>query len=193
MALINCPECRANISERASACPHCGFPIQSAMPPTIPATPKAAKKKSSTTSGCLLLFLLVGGCTIFMTPQTAPVSPSDQRAPTSYPNRPSPSTTSTTQRPSVGWYSGGTLHQATLAEWNRATPANRLATAGDWLAASLWKDDLRSPADFELLKIKAEMLMKAVDEVAKEPGSGGLQVSEMAAAVLVLANDLGPD
>lgn len=27
MALIKCPECGKEISERASACPHCGYPI----------------------------------------------------------------------------------------------------------------------------------------------------------------------
>lgn len=27
MALINCPECRKQISNQASACPHCGYPI----------------------------------------------------------------------------------------------------------------------------------------------------------------------
>jgi len=29
MALISCPECDENISNAASACPHCGFPIVS--------------------------------------------------------------------------------------------------------------------------------------------------------------------
>lgn len=27
MALVKCPECRKEISDKASACPHCGFPI----------------------------------------------------------------------------------------------------------------------------------------------------------------------
>ena len=27
MALINCPECGKEISDRAENCPHCGFPI----------------------------------------------------------------------------------------------------------------------------------------------------------------------
>lgn len=29
MALINCPECNKEISDKASSCPNCGFPIQS--------------------------------------------------------------------------------------------------------------------------------------------------------------------
>ena len=28
MALIKCPECGGQVSDRAAACPHCGFPVQ---------------------------------------------------------------------------------------------------------------------------------------------------------------------
>ena len=28
MALINCPECNKQISDRAESCPHCGYPLQ---------------------------------------------------------------------------------------------------------------------------------------------------------------------
>lgn len=28
MALMKCPECFGNCSDKAAACPHCGFPIQ---------------------------------------------------------------------------------------------------------------------------------------------------------------------
>jgi predicted amidophosphoribosyltransferase len=27
MALFNCPECEARISDKAAACPHCGYPL----------------------------------------------------------------------------------------------------------------------------------------------------------------------
>jgi hypothetical protein len=30
MALINCPECQAQISDAATSCPHCGCPVQKA-------------------------------------------------------------------------------------------------------------------------------------------------------------------
>jgi hypothetical protein len=30
MALINCPECEARISDKAVACPHCGYPLATA-------------------------------------------------------------------------------------------------------------------------------------------------------------------
>lgn len=28
MALVNCPECSENVSEKANACPHCGYPMK---------------------------------------------------------------------------------------------------------------------------------------------------------------------
>lgn len=28
MALINCPECKIEISDKVKACPNCGFPLQ---------------------------------------------------------------------------------------------------------------------------------------------------------------------
>ena len=27
MALINCPECKKEVSDQSSSCPHCGYPI----------------------------------------------------------------------------------------------------------------------------------------------------------------------
>jgi hypothetical protein len=32
MALIDCPECGRQVSDRAPSCPHCGFPIASSAP-----------------------------------------------------------------------------------------------------------------------------------------------------------------
>ena len=31
MALIDCPECMKPVSDRAAACPHCGFPVSAVM------------------------------------------------------------------------------------------------------------------------------------------------------------------
>lgn len=31
MALLSCPECKRNISDQATACPHCGYPIRPAI------------------------------------------------------------------------------------------------------------------------------------------------------------------
>lgn len=50
------------------------------------------------------------------------------------------------------WYNGGTLHEATVAEWKKATPQNKLATCGDFIA-NWWRNDL--------LKIE----IKTVDDI----------------------------
>ena len=36
MPLITCPECTKEISDRATACPHCGFPLNSDQVPAPP-------------------------------------------------------------------------------------------------------------------------------------------------------------
>ena len=43
MALINCPECNAQISDAAQACPHCGAPVQK---PSV-ANPQSTIKTNS--------------------------------------------------------------------------------------------------------------------------------------------------
>ena len=73
----------------------------------------------------------------------------------------------------------------------KATFDNQLATASDWLSGSLWKGHLNSPRDFDRLKIKANMLVMAVTE-AGEPVPY-VKAHEISAAIVVLANDLGPD
>ncbi len=35
MALINCPECGREMSDAATACPHCGMPLHAAKPPAL--------------------------------------------------------------------------------------------------------------------------------------------------------------
>ena len=38
VALITCPECRGEVSDKAAACPRCGYPIMpTQMPPAAPA------------------------------------------------------------------------------------------------------------------------------------------------------------
>src|SRR4051794_16621515 len=36
MALITCPECTKEVSDRATACPHCGFPLTREQTPVAP-------------------------------------------------------------------------------------------------------------------------------------------------------------
>ncbi len=77
MALITCPECHGQVSDKAAACPHCGYPLPSyqtdpvKIEPCVPATPvetkpspykqtapPAKKRKSGVIVAAALLVLL---------------------------------------------------------------------------------------------------------------------------------------
>lgn len=47
MALINCPECGGQVSDRAPVCPHCGFPLSGATEPAAAAPAQAAVPTAS--------------------------------------------------------------------------------------------------------------------------------------------------
>ena len=72
------------------------------------------------------------------------------------------------------WFQNGTLHKATMAEWNMGSFENKRATA----------------ADFEKLKVKAEMLVKGMDIV----GQSYTEESAVTVAAFYINNtsDLGP-
>ncbi len=90
------------------------------------------------------------------------------------------------------WFSGGTLQNATVAEWRAASYQNKLATAGDWLASTKWMGHLNSPSDFDRLKLKAQKLVIAVDEVVTVKETNTMQVNEIAASLITMSYDLGP-
>lgn len=48
MALIQCPECEGKVSDRAQACPHCGFPISIQQVPHKSSSTKTKRPKPST-------------------------------------------------------------------------------------------------------------------------------------------------
>ena len=50
MALVSCPDCGREVSERAPACPHCGAPMQEAAT----AVPKAEPERVRTTEDSAL-------------------------------------------------------------------------------------------------------------------------------------------
>ena len=96
------------------------------------------------------------------------------------------STTSPTRRPSVpnslptkAWYEGGTLHDATVAQWNAASNANRLATASDWVTVMTGWDTLEEARE------KAEDLKTCVNESAVDT-IPEMKVTDIAAACAVL-------
>lgn len=93
---------------------------------------------------------------------------------------------------STRWFQGGTLHNATVGEWKSGTNRDKLATAADWLSSTIWKGKLRSMQDFDQLKVKAQRLVNAVDEVAVKQGTDSIKAMEIAAAIITMSNDLGP-
>lgn len=66
MSLIKCPECGREISDQATACPQCGFPLskpESAAAAPAPPTetePKSAAKSSAKGCGTALLIVFLG-------------------------------------------------------------------------------------------------------------------------------------
>jgi len=111
--------------------------------------------------------------------------------PTTTPTR-TPTSTPPVAQTRGEWFQGGTLHSATLEQWRLATSANRLATAADWLASTTWKGHLNTPSDFDRAKVKAQMLVRAVNEVASDRDLGFVSATETAAAIILMSNDLGP-
>ena len=65
------------------------------------------------------------------------------------------------------WYEGGTLHQGTLADWRRATVANRLATVGDIVYVLLTRQGEQN-LDLAQIRVYAEAMVAGVDEMAKD-------------------------
>lgn len=92
------------------------------------------------------------------------------------------------------WFKKGTLQNASLAEWRDSSYDNKLATAAGWLTVTKWKGALNSTDDFDRLKVKADMLVKAVDKVATADvtQNDSLSATEIAAAIVTMSNDLGP-
>src|SRR5580704_6119878 len=60
MALIKCPECQREISERAAACPYCGHPIAATK------ADKAKGRQAASQFGCAFVILLLIGFVLVM-------------------------------------------------------------------------------------------------------------------------------
>lgn len=71
MALIKCPECGKEVSNSATSCPNCGYPLdkgavinnQQVVPPKAPTAVMPPKRKNGCATGCLIMviiFALIG-------------------------------------------------------------------------------------------------------------------------------------
>ena len=80
------------------------------------------------------------------------------------------------------WYSGGTLHEATGSEWQKADASNRLATAADMVAAVAKGGDTnihyRTVEDF---RPYAEQLAACITEATTTRAASTLPVQDIAA------------
>ena len=94
-------------------------------------------------------------------------------------HQPVPATPATAKK----WFQKGTLHQAKVSDWKKATTENKLATSADWLAATKWKGALNSPDNFDRIKKQAHLLILCIDK-SVENSVDTLNVSEVAAAII---------
>ena len=62
MALINCPECKSEVSDKAEKCPKCAFPIN----PSEPITKKVVKEVGNKSSEGLFLKTMNTGCFVLI-------------------------------------------------------------------------------------------------------------------------------
>ncbi|WP_143594736.1 hypothetical protein [Thioclava sp. DLFJ5-1] len=83
------------------------------------------------------------------------------------------------------WYEGGTLHNASLAQWKAGSYSDKLATAGDWSVTILGEAKVRK-IGFSGVKVIANEIVNCVDEVAKENSISSQRASEMAAACFIM-------
>lgn len=59
MAIINCPECQTEISDKAENCPKCGFPISS-KPQQLIIKKKEGCFLQTLNLGCLIILIVIG-------------------------------------------------------------------------------------------------------------------------------------
>lgn len=77
------------------------------------------------------------------------------------------------------WYVGGTLHEATLAQWPAGLTSNRLATSADFAAALA--DAFKKPFHNQKQMLAASLfLADCIDEVAKEPTARTQKAQDLA-------------
>lgn len=85
------------------------------------------------------------------------------------------------------WYENGTLHRGSVADWNRATYANKLATAADWaITRPQVKKKVKNSGSIDTLRPFASELVTCINEAAAGQGYGSKSVAEVAASCMIL-------
>jgi len=89
---------------------------------------------------------------------------------------------------SIKWYTGGTLHNKTVGDWNSASYKNRLATSADFVTATTpkFKQSKLFEDNSRLLKLRSVALEKCTSESTVGLNVNFLKVSEIAATCITL-------
>ncbi len=122
MGLVNCKECKKEVSDRAKTCPNCGIK-----------NPGIGVKQQA--GGCL--FIIIIAAVLFMWMGLGDDAPADKA-------QASPVTSKQKVEQSVNWYEGGTLYKENAIAWQSASYKNKLATCAGFIA-KLWKDKKFTP------------------------------------------------
>jgi hypothetical protein len=61
------------------------------------------------------------------------------------------------------WYTGGTLHKATVRQWLEATMQNQMATASDWVMTSKDMKAKASAGDMSVVVQRADKLRQCIN------------------------------
>ena len=70
------------------------------------------------------------------------------------------------------WQQGGTLHDATIAQWKRASQHNKVATCADWLSGLYLRGNLDVDIDeFDDLRKYAEAIVSYIDKSSANTSS----------------------
>lgn len=96
-----------------------------------------------------------------------------------------PQATTSPPPPNMQWYQGGTLHNATIAEWKIATQENRLATSADMIAATLKSEGKQISTINELFTL-ASALERCVGEAGDSEQANSQKVAGLAAGCSIL-------
>ena len=132
-----------------------------------------------------VVYLMFAGCT------TTPTG--EQIGNTDYETSPTRQSSRTYQYvPQSKWYSGGTLHRATMKEWSRASYQNKLATASDFVIGLLKQDgvDLMTVDIERQIKPMAIGLVKGLDNANKDGLADSMSTSEVAVTIYFLMKSM---
>ena len=83
------------------------------------------------------------------------------------------------------WYEGGTLHNATAAQWRIADEGNKLATCADFVA-NIKKYNQQQYINLDSMKADAMYFKKFLDEATKPPTPDSEKVAELVAMQSIL-------